>query len=523
MPAGEESASVEIILRMVSTSSRGLQFHVDGEVVDVPDDGASLLEVLRDRLGIKTVKDGCSPQGQCGCCTVLVDGQPRVSCVTPARRVRDRSITTVAGLPDAAQFAEALCATGGSQCGFCTPGIIARLSGLRSRKGELTEDMVRDALKAHMCRCTGWQTIVEAAVEMPTSPAGRDLEAASRRASIEGRADQRVDADVALGAGGFADDTAPVDALVAVRDADGGWVVAETLTEARLEAGKVQGRRTTRDAEAPIALPDGSFDITLQTSWVEPAYLETDASWANPGDTAADPLANGGAFGGKSSTAVSEAAATLAEQHGIAVRVLASREDTTRTGPKRPPVAAGVNADGTGVIRVAATPGVANAIAAVAPGLEVVEVEVAGPPTSSAIRGAGWVEAAVLMNAAAGAPIVSPDGARASATFDGETIDVTVSCGDPLDEVTLRSYCIGAAHMAYSWVTSESIAVDDDGEVLDLTVRSFGVVRAVDMPLVVVTIEPSETEPVNGSDAVFAATAAAVWGHLGRPGTWPTA
>ncbi len=70
---------------------------VDGRDVEVPDDGGSLLDALRERLGVRTLKDGCSPQGQCGCCTVLVDGQPRVACVTPARRVRGRSITTLDG------------------------------------------------------------------------------------------------------------------------------------------------------------------------------------------------------------------------------------------------------------------------------------------------------------------------------------------------------------------------------------------------------------------------------------------
>src|SRR5438128_8919054 len=108
---------------------------VDGRPVEVADDGASLLEVLRDRLGLRAVKDGCSPQGQCGCCTVLVDGAPRVSCVTPVKRVAGRSVTTVEGLdPEVVgPWADALCATGGSQCGFCTPGIVVRLAGLRAR------------------------------------------------------------------------------------------------------------------------------------------------------------------------------------------------------------------------------------------------------------------------------------------------------------------------------------------------------------------------------------------------------
>ena len=75
-----------------------LHLTVDGVGVEVPDDGGMLLDVLRDRIGIRSVKDGCSPQGQCGCCTVLVDGQARVSCVTPARRVSGRTVTTLDGL-----------------------------------------------------------------------------------------------------------------------------------------------------------------------------------------------------------------------------------------------------------------------------------------------------------------------------------------------------------------------------------------------------------------------------------------
>ena len=76
--------------------------------------------------------------------------------------------------------------------------------------------------------------------------------------------------------------------------------------------------------------------------------------------------------------------------------------------------------------------------------------------------------------------------------------------------------------MAWSWVTSESLTVDAEGQVHDLTVRSFGVVRATEMPHVSVTIEPDTGPPVNGSDAVFAAVAAALWLYLGTPSRWPT-
>jgi hypothetical protein len=101
-------------------------------------------------------------------------------------------------------------------------------------------------------------------------------------------------------------------------------------------------------------------------------------------------------------------------------------------------------------------------------------------------------------------------------------VHVSVSCGDPLDEVVLRSYCVGAAHMALGWVCSEGLAVDEAGEVHDLTIRSFGVLRAVDTPPIDVSVEPSDDPPVNGSDTVFAAVAAAAWLAQDCPPSWPT-
>jgi aerobic-type carbon monoxide dehydrogenase small subunit (CoxS/CutS family) len=510
-----------------------LALQVDGRDVLVPDDGSSLLEVLRDRLGLRTAKDGCSPQGQCGCCTVLVDGSPRVACVTPIRRVAGRAITTLDGLPDTTRqrWADAFAATGASQCGFCTPGILVRLAAINGGSA-VDATAAERALLAHLCRCTGWRTIVEAATTLPAVVAGRDPLAAELRAALEGGTRQRFGSDVAGGRAGFADDLAPVDALVAVPDGQGGWAVGESLLEARAEAGRVPGRRSGAALRHPIELPPGEWAATLRTTWVEPGYVETDSSWCQPGGEPATPLGNGGAFGGKLASPAPAAARRLADQHGRPVRVLLSREDVVRLGPKRPPVAAGVRTDGTGVIRVARTPGIADAIAEVAPGLSVEEVDVAGPPTSAAIRGAGWVEASVLLAGAGGAQpvtVVSPaGGGRATAWVetgpDGRptVVRVSVACGEPLDEIVLRSYCIGAAHMALSWVCSEGIAVDDAGAPQDLTIRSFGILRAIDTPPIEVTIEPSVRSAVNGSDAVFAAVAAATWIAQGRPGEWPT-
>lgn len=503
-----------------------IEFVVDGIDVAVPDDGASLLGTLRDQLGKHSAKDGCSPQGQCGCCTVLVDGQPRVACVTPTRRVSGRAITTLDGFaPDEQQrWASAFCASGASQCGFCTPGIIVRLAGLEAKKPDASDDDVRRALSAHLCRCTGWQTIVEAWRQRDEAgDPSRNLDTASARATLEGGASQTVSDGVALGQAGFADDRAPADALVAIRSEQGEWVLGETLHEARLRAGKVQGRRTTLESTPPIEVPAGDWAATLQTSWVDPAYLETDAAWALPGESASSPLANGGAFGAKLDSEVAKVAERLAREHGRPVRVLYSREDSVRLGAKRPPVAGGANADGHGVLRIASTPRIDEAIAAVSPDLRIEHVQPPGPlRTSAAIRGAGWAEANALLALARGeaARVASPGGGWAEAEVTDDLIAVRVGAGEVLDEIVLRSYCIGAAHMGYSLVMSEALAVDEAGEVHDLTVRSLGVLRASDTPAI--QIEMVEDGPaVNGSDAVFAAVAAAaavrhkatVWPH----------
>ena len=535
------------------------------------------------------MKDGCSPQGQCGCCTVWVDGAPRVSCVTPVRRLDGRDVTTLDGLsePERAEWAEALVATGGSQCGFCTPGIVMRLAALAPDRATrvasgpgpaVSADKIDLALVAHLCRCTGWQSIEEAALrvfdpmgqataggpDLP-GPADRDLGAASVRARVEGGVPQQVGPATALGQAGFADDTCPPDALVAVPDGTGGYAVADSLGAARALAGKVQGRSTSLALGHPVAVPPGDWALSLRTTWVEPAYVEPDASWCVPGGPAASPYGNGGAFGGKLHSPVAADARRLADLHQRPVRVLWSREDVVRYGAKRPPVAGGIDAHGSGVLRVGVSPGlgasagtdsagtdsagtdsagsderwaaVTAMVAAVAPGVALEQVPLAGPPTSFDLRAAVWAEASVLAACAralaehgsdarydVAVEVTAPSGGRAEARCrPDDSIEVTVDAGAVLDEVVLRSYCIGATHQALGWVRSEGIAVDDQGEVRDLTVRSFGILQARAMPRVTVTIVPaSDRPPVNGSDAVFAAVAAARWLADGLPSELPT-
>jgi hypothetical protein len=500
---------------------------------------------------------------------VLVDGEPRVACVTPVARVAGRSVTTVEGLETETRdrLAASFVASGGSQCGFCTPGIVMRACGERAR------DLDR-ALAAHLCRCTGWRTIYDAIRGAGAASRGRDLEAAAHRAGLEGGVAQLVRADVPLGGAPFADDTAPRDALVAVplppaspadavEAAGMHWVVGPSLIEARTAAGKVQGRRTTAEERPPLfnsmpECPEGG--VRLATSWVEPAYLEPDASWCEPGGQPASPFANGGAFGGKLDSRAPHAARELADRLDRPVRIVYSREDVVRLGPKRPPIAASaiwrngvIHIDG-----VVARGGLA-AFTREWPspyGCAVVanwgEIEVAGPPVGVHARASGLAELAILVEGAFDAAGVErttltddpalldvcvrvPSGASAGArvhvspeTGVLDRIEVRVAAGDPLDEIVLRSYAMGAAHMALGWVCSESLTVDPaTGEVHDLTIRSFGIVRAKDMPPVDITVVDDAREPLAASsDAVFAAVAAAAWNALARvegvrPDTFP--
>jgi xanthine dehydrogenase small subunit len=224
-----------------------------------------------------------------------------------------------------------------------------------------------------------------------------------------------------LGGVVYGDDDAPSDALVAVPDALGDYHVAESLDAARRAAGLVQGRNTTVAPSAPIECPDGDWAVVLQTGWVEPAYLETDSAWCAPGGAPSDPLANAGAFGGKTRSPVGDDARRLADEHGRAVRVRWSREHVVRHGPKRPPMAIALRSDGTGVVRVARTAGIAAALRRVTDDVVIEEVDLAGPPTSADLRGAGWAELAIARAALStppGAPvtITAPDGATATAT-----------------------------------------------------------------------------------------------------------
>jgi carbon-monoxide dehydrogenase small subunit len=124
----------------------------------------ALLEVLRDELGVVSPKAGCQ-QGGCGACTVLVDGEPRRSCLIPVAVADGAAITTVEGLsPDGllSDLQTAFTQGYASQCGFCTPGFVIAATALLERKPDATREDVLEDLSGHICRCTGYVKIVDA-------------------------------------------------------------------------------------------------------------------------------------------------------------------------------------------------------------------------------------------------------------------------------------------------------------------------------------------------------------------------
>jgi aldehyde oxidoreductase len=142
-----------------------MRFILNGRGTDVrgrPD--ASLLELLREDCGLRSMKDGCAPEGSCGACTVMVDGRAVVSCAQPADRVAGKTVVTLEGLPPAARqaWSSTFAQKGASQCGFCTPGIVMKAEALLGRDPSPTRDDIARALAGNLCRCTGYAKVIDA-------------------------------------------------------------------------------------------------------------------------------------------------------------------------------------------------------------------------------------------------------------------------------------------------------------------------------------------------------------------------
>lgn len=132
--------------------------------------GTSLLDVLRDHLHLTGTKDGCR-EGECGACTVLVDGRPVDACLVAVHSLEGRNVTTIEGVAGPLELSDvqrAVVEAGGVQCGFCTPGIVMTLTALTADLSAPTADDIRRALAGNICRCTGYAQIVEAIVQLTT-------------------------------------------------------------------------------------------------------------------------------------------------------------------------------------------------------------------------------------------------------------------------------------------------------------------------------------------------------------------
>src|SRR3954466_2968395 len=143
----------------------GVAFTCNGTPVSVRADHPHLLSALREELDITSPKDGCSPSGQCGCCTVRVDGKAIVACQQSLTKVAGKSVVTLEGVAEEERqrYADAFAACGGLQCGFCIPGIIVRAKAQIDKKGaDLTRSDMARHLGAHLCRCTGYVKILDA-------------------------------------------------------------------------------------------------------------------------------------------------------------------------------------------------------------------------------------------------------------------------------------------------------------------------------------------------------------------------
>ena len=150
---------------MTTIENDTVQFTLNGTPVSVRPSHPHLLSALREELNVTSAKDGCSPMGQCGCCTVMIDGKVQISCTYDVGKVAGRDVITLEGVAEDERttYANAFAACGGLQCGFCIPGIVMRAKAQVDKKGaSLKRDDMARHLGAHLCRCTGYVKVLDA-------------------------------------------------------------------------------------------------------------------------------------------------------------------------------------------------------------------------------------------------------------------------------------------------------------------------------------------------------------------------
>jgi carbon-monoxide dehydrogenase small subunit len=150
-----------------------MTFTINGEIYeDEIDVRRTLLEVLRENFGLTGTKKGCN-EGECGTCTVILDGKPVTSCLVLAVEAQGKSIETVEGLEQNGELhrlQQAFIEHGAFQCGFCTPGVLMAAKGLLNKNPKPSEEEVRRAIAGNLCRCTGYNKYAEAILDVAAKP-----------------------------------------------------------------------------------------------------------------------------------------------------------------------------------------------------------------------------------------------------------------------------------------------------------------------------------------------------------------
>jgi carbon-monoxide dehydrogenase small subunit len=141
------------------------RFSVNGEQVDIEAPGMRrLLDTLREDLGLTGTKEGCG-EGECGACSVLIDGELADACLVPTCQVEGATVLTVEGLAEEGRMnvlQQAFLETGGAQCGICTPGMLLAGEAFLASGAEPSEEKIREAIAGNLCRCTGYTKIIDA-------------------------------------------------------------------------------------------------------------------------------------------------------------------------------------------------------------------------------------------------------------------------------------------------------------------------------------------------------------------------
>ena len=289
--------------------------------------GETLLDLLRVGLGITSPKRGCQPQGQCGACVVLVDGEPHATCTIAAEAADGRTVVTVEGLPAAERerFAHALAVTHGLQCGFCTPGIVIRASHLLGANPSPTRSEIAAALGEHLCRCTGYIKIVEAIQCVARARLGSPLPEAPATGGVGVRLERYQGRALALGERPFVDDLTRPDMLF-------GAVTLSAHPRARvirIDTARARAHPGVVAVVTAADVPGERWNGLIHADW--PAFVAVGEEVRCVGDVLA-------AVAAESEVAAREAATLVEVEYEVLQPVLSPEESLAPGAPQVNPV-----------------------------------------------------------------------------------------------------------------------------------------------------------------------------------------